>query len=141
MVLPGIKIMHSFIMMVPAPGNYLHPRPFKEHLHINTIHMKKNFTIYAALLLLTLETSSCATVRIRTNAAQGSALVCKECQGNLTRWFWGYLYNGEYMVNNCDARALQAVQVKTSFWQGFVTVLTLGIYCPVTVNWSCAKEQ
>jgi len=103
--------------------------------------MKKQLTFYTILLLITIETSSCATVRVRTNAAQADALVCKECEGNLNRWFWGYVYNGEYMINNCDAKALQAVQVKTSFWQGVVTVVTLGVYCPVKVKWSCAKEQ
>ncbi len=104
-------------------------------------NMKKQLTFYAFALLLSLETSSCATVRVRTNAAQPAALVCKDCEGNLNRWFWGYLYNGEFMVNNCDSKALQAIQVKTTFWQGAVSVVTLGIYCPVKVNWSCAKEQ
>ena len=103
--------------------------------------MKKQFTFYAIALLIIFESSSCATVRIRTNAAQPAALVCKNCEDNLNRWFWGYLYNGEYMVNNCDSKALQAVQVKTTFWQGAVTIVTLGIYCPVKVKWSCAKEQ
>jgi hypothetical protein len=103
--------------------------------------MKKQWTFYSILLLITIESSSCATVRVRTSAAQADALVCKECEANLNRWFWGYVYNGEYMVNNCDAKALQAIQVKTSFWQGVVTVVTLGVYCPVKVKWSCAKEQ
>lgn len=85
--------------------------------------------------------TGCSTVRIRTNAAQPGALVCKECEGKLNRWFWGYLYNGEFSVNNCDSKALQGVQVKTTFWQGVITVATLGIYCPVNISWSCAKEQ
>lgn len=93
------------------------------------------------MILLAIETSSCTTVRVRTDAAQGDSIVCKTCQGKLNRWFWGYIYNGEYLVNNCDSQALQEVQVKTNFWQGAVTVVTLGIYCPVEVKWTCAKEQ
>ena len=104
-------------------------------------NMKKQLSLYAILLLLAVENSGCATVRVRTNAAQPAALVCKDCEGNLNRWFWGYLYNGEYMAANCDSKALQAVQVKTTFWQAAVTVVTLGVYCPLQVIWSCAKEQ
>lgn len=103
--------------------------------------MRKNFFCYALAVTMLLECSSCATVRIRTNAAQGDDIACKSCQGNLNRWFWGYVYNGEYLVNTCESRSLQQVQVKTNFWQGAVTVLTLGIYCPVKVTWTCAKLQ
>ncbi|MEO6317028.1 MAG: hypothetical protein ABIU63_07575 [Chitinophagaceae bacterium] len=103
--------------------------------------MKRQLLYYAIALLLTVECSSCSTVRLRTNAAQGDALGCKSCEGNLNRWFWGYLYNGEFAVNNCESKALQGVQVKTTFWQGTVTVLTLGIYCPVKVSWTCAKLE
>ena len=103
--------------------------------------MKKQFLFFSTLVIMIIETESCATTRIRTNAAQPDALVCKACEGNLNRWFWGWVYNGEYLVNNCDSKALQAVQVKTEFWQGVVTVVTLGIYCPVKIKWWCAKEQ
>jgi len=103
--------------------------------------MKIKLKWYSMLLVMTMELSSCSTVRIRTNAAQPAVRVCKACQGNLNRWLWGYVYNGEYLVNNCTSEALQAVQVKTTFWQGLVTVVTLGVYCPVTVTWACAKQQ
>ena len=103
--------------------------------------MKKQLSLYTIAAMLAINTSSCSTVRIRTNAAQPATLVCKSCEGKLNRWFWGYVYNGEYLVNNCDSKALQAVQVKANFWQSVVTVVTLGVYCPVEVKWSCAKEQ
>ena len=103
--------------------------------------MKKQFTFYDIVLLMAVENTSCATVRIRTNAAQGESLVCKECKYTLNRWFWGYLYNGEVKVENCDSKALQATRVSATFWQSAVTAVTLGIYCPVNVEWTCAKEQ
>ncbi|MDO9373106.1 MAG: hypothetical protein V4725_18505 [Bacteroidota bacterium] len=103
--------------------------------------MKTTLTFYAIIILLAVETTGCTTVRIRTNAAQADSMVCKDCKYTLNRWFWGYLYNGEVKIENCDSKALQAARVKTSFWQGAVAVVTLGIYCPVDVEWSCAKEQ
>jgi hypothetical protein len=103
--------------------------------------MTKKLFFYAIALFLCMESSSCTTLRIRTGAAQGNELGCKACEGNLNRWFWGYLYNSEYLVNSCESQALQAVQVKATFWQGTVTVLTIGIYCPVKVKWTCAKLE
>ncbi|HQQ96449.1 MAG TPA: hypothetical protein PLX35_04265 [Cyclobacteriaceae bacterium] len=102
---------------------------------------KQSIRFIITILMVTQLATSCATVRIRTDAAQGDALVCKTCEGKLHRWFWGFVYNEEYLVNNCDSKALQAVQVKTTLSQGLVTVVTLGIYCPVKVKWTCAKED
>lgn len=103
--------------------------------------MSRKISPYAIILLIAIECSSCTTLRIRTGAAQGDQLDCTTCQGNLNRWFWGYLYNSEYLVNSCPSQALQGVQVKTNFWQGAITVVSLGIYCPVKVKWTCAKLQ
>jgi Bor protein len=101
--------------------------------------MKKLLILYGSLLILASETTSCTTLRVSTDRAQ--AADCNTCSGTLNRLFWGYAYHGEYQVNRCDSKKLVSVQVKTNFWQGAVTVLTLGIYCPVTITWECAKEK
>ncbi len=101
--------------------------------------MKKIFPILFVIAVIT--DTGCATVRVRTNAAQGSTEESTAKPVTLHRWFWGFVANSEYLVSSCPAKSLQEVHVKTKFWEGLVTVATLGIYAPVDVSWVCAKEE
>ena len=57
--------------------------------------------------------------------------------------FWGILARPQVIhTPNCDSLGLNGVaevRVKTSFGNALVTVLTLGIYSPVRVEWKCSK--
>ena len=46
------------------------------------------------------------------------------------------------MTPNCDAMEVNGVSevtVKTNLGYALITVVTLGIYCPVNISWKCAK--
>jgi hypothetical protein len=86
---------------------------------------------------LTISGTGCATIRIKSNEAQGQTGEAGAKSVTAHRWFWGFVWNSEVEAQTCAK--LQSVHVKTTFWQGLVTVATLGIYCPTDVEWICAK--
>jgi hypothetical protein len=99
--------------------------------NFNTV-MKKTLTILSFLVVLFVASESCSTAKVMTGRAAGIAYP----DSPLHRWFWGYVANSKYVTNSC--KAIQSVQIKTKFWQGAITVLSLGIYCPVTIHFECA---
>jgi hypothetical protein len=52
--------------------------------------------------------------------------------------FWG-LQQENVEPSNCTSNALQQVRVDWSLGYAFLTVITLGIWSPMTVQWQCAK--
>ncbi len=59
----------------------------------------------------------------------------------LWSYFWGLVNNPKfYVVPNCkDSNALDEVQSSTNFGYAVLTVVTLGIVCPLEVRWKCHK--
>ena len=59
----------------------------------------------------------------------------------VSSFFWG-LVQQNVVASNCDSlqvNSLDEVHVKTNLGYAVLTVLTLGIWCPMTVEWKCAK--
>jgi hypothetical protein len=52
--------------------------------------------------------------------------------------FWG-LVQDETITNNCVSNTLDEVRVTTNMGYVLVSVLTLGIWVPLEVEWRCAK--
>ena len=65
--------------------------------------------------------------------------------GFMAGWslFWGLLNKPQVvMTPNCDAldvNGVSEVTVKTNVGYALITIVTLGIYCPVNISWKCAK--
>jgi hypothetical protein len=95
-----------------------------------------------SLLLSCMLFSSCYTYRLATHAqpATESLVTTKKTAHSL---FWGLLNNPQVLTTpNCDAAGVNGVSeviVRTNFGYACITVLTLGIYCPVTIEWKCSK--
>ena len=53
-------------------------------------------------------------------------------------FFWGMLQEN-VQPSNCASNALQQVRVDWNFGYSLLTVVTLGIWSPMTVQWQCAK--
>ncbi len=84
----------------------------------------------------------CFPVTIRTDAAQSATDPARPMEGTVHRLFWGFFpLGGDYIARECSAMSLQRVNVHTNWWETIVTVLTAGIYCPVEVNYLCAKQD
>jgi len=102
--------------------------------------MKKRM-FFVVIVVLIVGIMGCFPVTIRTNAAQSITDPARPNEGTVHRMFWGYFpLGGDYIARDCSSMSLQRVNVHTSWWETIVTVLTAGIYCPVEVNYLCAKE-
>lgn len=58
----------------------------------------------------------------------------------LHAFFWG-LVEQNLDVNNCEGNGLAEVTTKTNLGFALVSVLTLGIWVPMQVEWRCAKDE
>ena len=95
-----------------------------------------------ALVLSCTTMSSCYTYRLATHA-QPATETLVTTRKTVHSLFWGVLNKPQVLhTPNCDAlgvNGVSEVMVRTNFGYAFITVLTLGIYCPVTIEWKCAK--
>lgn len=86
--------------------------------------------------------SSCYTYRLATHAqpATETLVTTRKTAHSL---FWGLLNKPQVITTpNCDKMGVNGVaevMIRSNFGYTVVTLLTLGIYCPVTVEWKCAK--
>ena len=55
-------------------------------------------------------------------------------------FFWGLVQDPQTVVaENCESNSLDNVRVSTNYGFALVTVLSLGIWSPLEVNWRCAE--
>lgn len=54
--------------------------------------------------------------------------------------WWG-LKETTVTPNNCQGNGFAHVTATTSPAKALITVVTLGIWIPMTVEWSCAKDR
>jgi hypothetical protein len=89
----------------------------------------------ASLLFL----SSCYSYRIATHAQPGAEFNSVTAHS----FFWGLVQNPKEIATPiCDslnANGVALVQVKNNFGYSLITVLTLGIWCPMKIEWKCSK--
>ena len=89
----------------------------------------------ASLLFL----SSCYSYRIATHAQPGTEFNSVTAHS----FFWGLVQNPKEITTPiCDslnANGVALVQVKNNFGYSLITVLTLGIWCPMKIEWKCSK--
>jgi hypothetical protein len=54
-------------------------------------------------------------------------------------YFWG-LVQENVQPSNCASQAMQEVGVSWNLGYALLTIVTLGVYSPVEVEWRCAKQ-
>jgi hypothetical protein len=88
-----------------------------------------------AFLLLT----SCYSYRIATHAQPGTEINSVTAHS----FFWGLVQNPKEIATPiCDSlntNGVALVQVKNNLGYSLITVLTLGIWCPMRLEWKCSK--
>jgi hypothetical protein len=102
--------------------------------------MPANYSHKAIPLLLLLALfSSCYSYRITTHAQPGTDVQ----SARAASLFWGLAQSPkQLMTPNCDSLGLSGiaeVRMRTNVGYIFLTVITLGIYCPMKVEWKCSK--
>ena len=84
--------------------------------------------------------SSCYSYKVATHAQAGTEL-SKPVTANA--FFWGLIQKpAQIQTPVCDSlgvNGMSEVTVKTNFGYALITVVTLGIWCPVKVQWKCSK--
>jgi hypothetical protein len=99
---------------------------------------KNMYAIFFLASLLFL--SSCYSYRIATHAQPGTE-ISKPVIANV--YFWGLLKKPvEIHTPICDSlevNGVAEVTVTTNLGYALITVLTLGIWSPVKVQWKCSK--
>lgn len=105
-------------------------------LHINCF---KNM-VSIGMISVTLLSSSCYSYRVATNAQAGSE-ASKPITAN--SFFWGLIQKPkEIHTPICDSlgvNGMAEVTMKTNFGYALITVVTLGIWSPMKVQWKCGK--
>jgi len=90
------------------------------------------------LALLIFVFQSCYNYHISTSNFDPSTHYKKK---TVSSFFWG-LAQKNIVASNCDSlkiNSLDEVHIKTNLGFAVITVVTLGIWCPMTVEWKCAK--
>lgn len=85
--------------------------------------------------------SSCYTYRVATQAQAGSEASKFTTAHSL---FWGLVNSPKDGIHTpvCDSlgvNGLSEVTIKSNFGYALITVVTLGIWSPVRVQWKCSK--
>jgi Bor protein len=84
--------------------------------------------------------SSCYSYRVATHAQEGTETVATTTAHSL---FWGLVKKPkEIHTPICDSlevNGMSEVVIKNNFGYSLITVATLGIWCPIKLEWKCAK--
>jgi hypothetical protein len=82
---------------------------------------------------------SCYSYRVATHAQAGTEFQSKTANS----FFWGLVQKPqEIQTPICDSlntNGVAVVQVKTNLGYALITVATLGIWCPMKIEWKCSK--
>jgi hypothetical protein len=101
--------------------------------------LKPVHTFYIALLFLSLMVSSCYSVRVATHAQEGSEMVIVKSNS----FFWGLVQKPPTittpMCDSLGSTGMAIVESKTSYGNALITVFTLGIWCPMKIQYKCGK--
>jgi hypothetical protein len=100
-----------------------------------------NITMAGILIAMVLCASSCYSYRIATHALPSTGVTPMN-KIRTYSLFWGLL-NKPQIIHTpvCDSLGVNGVaevRVKNNFGNALLTVCTLGIYCPLALEWKCA---
>lgn len=94
-----------------------------------------------ATLALYLMLPACATLHVWAADDGDSAHgVCTDCRTTEWALAWG-LVQPTPVRPTCPHKAMSRVRVKTNLGFALITVATLGIVMPQTVEWDCAPQN
>ena len=106
-----------------------------------SILKRRLLPILGTLLLVLLLLPSCATLHVwAADDGERADGTCPDCRTTEWSFAWG-LVQPTPVKPECRNKSMSRVRVKTSLGHALVTVATLGIAMPQTVEWDCAPED
>jgi hypothetical protein len=105
-----------------------------------SIHpIARTLRIPSVLLACSLALCNCYSYRVATHAQAGTEFQTRTAHS----FFWGLVQNPkEISTPICDSlntNGVSIVQVQSNFGYSLITVLTLGIWSPMKIQWKCSK--
>ncbi len=102
-------------------------------------YLKKTVPVW--MISLSFLFSSCYTYRVATQAQAGTEVTSTVTAHS---YLWGLIQKPANFIRTpiCDSlgvNGMSEVTMKTNFGYAFITVATLGIWCPMKVQWKCSK--
>ena len=95
--------------------------------------------IPAMLVVCGMLFSNCYSYRVATHAQPGTEFQTRTAHS----FFWGLVQSPKEIATPiCDslnANGVSVVQVQNNFGYSLITVLTLGIWSPMKLQWKCGK--
>jgi hypothetical protein len=99
---------------------------------------RRRSQLTAMVLVAWLGGSGCYHLRVSTAGQPASNRYLKATRHSL---FWGLMQQDvRGAMLRCPSEALQEVRVTTNLGFAALTVVSLGIWSPMTVEWKCARE-
>jgi hypothetical protein len=107
-------------------------------MQIILLHRSKQIVLLLVIVLTMF--SSCYTYRLQTHAQAGSEVTTV----NANSYLWGLLQSpkGGILTPRCDsldANGVSVVRIRTNIGYALITVATLGIWCPMKIEYRCSK--
>ncbi len=97
--------------------------------------LKRQMLFYFLIVSL----SSCYSFKVATIAQEGTDPVSIKTRS----FFWGFLPDpptiSTPLCDSLGSLGMSEVKLKRTFGNSFVTLITLGIYCPATLEYRCSK--
>jgi hypothetical protein len=101
----------------------------------NTSLTKLNRFVLVIILLIPLQ--SCYHYRVLSTYSDPSTEYKEKV---LWSYCWGLVNSPQqFVVPNCDQNSLDEVKITSTFGQNLLTVVSLGVVCPIKVQWKCHK--
>jgi hypothetical protein len=102
-----------------------------------TSSISRNSYKFWFFLIFVVFVQSCYHYRVLSTVSDPSNEYSKKI---LWSYCWGLVNNPQqFVVPNCDRDAIDEVRITTNFGYSLITVVTVGILCPVKVEWKCHK--
>lgn len=84
--------------------------------------------------------SSCYTYRVQTHSQAGSEVTTV----NANSYFWGLVQKPKAgittpLCDSLDVNGMSIVRVRSNFGYALITVITLGIWSPMKIDYRCSK--
>ena len=99
----------------------------------------KRFSFLLLLVIYLVAGNGCYSYRIATQAQEGAEVTKVTAHS----WFWGLAQSPKQLTTpDCDtlgALGMSQVRVRTNLGYALLTVVTLGIYCPMQLEYKCSK--
>ena len=95
--------------------------------------------VLSAFAVSVLAAAGCSTTTVSV-ANPDPVTEYRERNKTAHTFFWGLVQDPQTVVaENCESNSLDNVRVSTNYGFALVTVLSLGIWSPLEVNWRCAE--